>query len=363
MSHRTFRVLSFFAAVMAGLIPAYFVVFGTSHVFGTVRAVAVGDGPKTPRDAFVIGFSEPIVGDGLEGRITISPEKPFRTQWNDDRTNISIIPDGRWDTDGQYRVTIDQAKSGITKTVPTSSFSFRMPGYPDLLSVTPNNGSSDVVLDIEDPIIVRFDRTVKDFYVDFRISPQVDAVYENDVDKSVFRILPKGDVLPGTEYTVSIRAKWRGESDSAFKELGIASFTTLPEKPAEWAKDLSERVSQAKRFTHPSKFVGKYIDINLESQIMTLFQDGTAIDAYPVSSGKPGMETPKGEFAIRNKADKPWSKAYGLYMPNWMALVPDGKFGIHELPEWPGGYKEGANHLGIPVSHGCVRLGVGPAKR
>ena len=50
-------------------------------------------------------------------------------------------------------------------------------------------------------------------------------------------------------------------------------------------------------------------------------------------------------------------------MPNWMALVASGKFGIHELPEWPSGYKEGASHLGSPVSHGCVRLGVGPSKR
>jgi lipoprotein-anchoring transpeptidase ErfK/SrfK len=37
--------------------------------------------------------------------------------------------------------------------------------------------------------------------------------------------------------------------------------------------------------------------------------------------------------------------------------------GIHELPEWKNGYKEGANHLGTPVSHGCVRLGVGPAAK
>jgi len=47
-------------------------------------------------------------------------------------------------------------------------------------------------------------------------------------------------------------------------------------------------------------------------------------------------------------------------MPYWMAFTGAGH-GIHELPEWPGGAKEGAGHLGIPVSHGCVRLGVGPA--
>jgi len=43
-----------------------------------------------------------------------------------------------------------------------------------------------------------------------------------------------------------------------------------------------------------------------------------------------------------------------------MAFV-GSKYGLHELPEWANGYKEGQNHLGIPVSHGCVRLGIGDA--
>jgi lipoprotein-anchoring transpeptidase ErfK/SrfK len=50
-------------------------------------------------------------------------------------------------------------------------------------------------------------------------------------------------------------------------------------------------------------------------------------------------------------------------MPFWMAITPGGSFGIHELPEWPDGDKNGANDLGSPVSHGCVRLGIGPAER
>ena len=75
-----------------------------------------------------------------------------------------------------------------------------------------------------------------------------------------------------------------------------------------------------------------------------------------------GMETPQGQFSIYNKTPRAWSKTYALFMPFWMAFLPSGEMGIHELPEWPGGYKEGANHLGTPVSHGCVRLGVGDAK-
>ncbi len=363
MSPRTFRVLSFFAAVMAGLIPAYFLVSGSARLFGTVRAEAVGPSVSTPATPFVIGFTEPIDQDDLEGKVSMFPDEPFRIEWSADRSSLSVFPEGRWSSGGKYRVTIAEGRTGIAKTIPTSSFLFDVAGYPELVSITPADGSGDILLDIEDPITVRFDRPVRDFFVDFRIAPGVEVAYENDDAKTEFRLLPKEPVRPDTRYTVDIFVKWRGEPDSAYRTLGGASFTTLPEKPVEWAKDLVERAEQAKRFTHPSKPVGKYIDINLESQIMTLFQDGVAIDAYPVSSGKRGMETPKGEFAIRNKADKPWSKAYGLFMPNWMALVPDGKFGIHELPEWPGGYKEGTNHLGIPVSHGCVRLGVGPAKR
>lgn len=38
------------------------------------------------------------------------------------------------------------------------------------------------------------------------------------------------------------------------------------------------------------------------------------------------------------------------------------QYGIHELPEWPNGVKEGTGHLGTAVSGGCVRLGIGPAK-
>jgi len=81
-----------------------------------------------------------------------------------------------------------------------------------------------------------------------------------------------------------------------------------------------------------------------------------------VSTGKRGMETKTGQFKVSNKVPRAWSKKYHLFMPYWMAMVSSGEFGIHELPEWPGGFKEGQNHLGTPVSHGCIRLGVGPAK-
>jgi hypothetical protein len=104
----------------------------------------------------------------------------------------------------------------------------------------------------------------------------------------------------------------------------------------------------------------KRIEVNIGAQELSYFLGGVRQGTFPVSSGRAGMYTPLGHFKIDGKALRPWSK-YGLWMPYWMSLK-NGYFGIHELPEWPNGTKEGEDHLGKPVSHGCIRLGVGPAK-
>lgn len=110
----------------------------------------------------------------------------------------------------------------------------------------------------------------------------------------------------------------------------------------------------------PGRFEGKYIDIDLGQQKLCIIETNNILGCYTVSTGKPSMPTPTGTRFIQSKNPRAWSAKYGLYMPWWMNI--GGSYGIHELPEWPGGYKEGADHLGIPVSHGCVRLGVGPAQ-
>jgi lipoprotein-anchoring transpeptidase ErfK/SrfK len=111
---------------------------------------------------------------------------------------------------------------------------------------------------------------------------------------------------------------------------------------------------------NPIKLIKK-IKIDLKKQELSYFLGDIKLGKFRVSTGKWTMPTPKGTFKILNKIPRAWSKDYGLWMPYWLGLA-SGKFGIHELPEWPNGTKEGENHLGTPVSHGCIRLGVGPAK-
>ncbi len=104
---------------------------------------------------------------------------------------------------------------------------------------------------------------------------------------------------------------------------------------------------------------GKYIDISISNQVMTLFEDGIKDNGFLISTGTYGMPTPLGTFSVRNKRGNVWS-SYGLWMPYCMNFY--GGYFIHELPYWPNGYREGTNHLGMRVSHGCIRLGIGPAE-
>ncbi|MFO0764495.1 MAG: L,D-transpeptidase [Patescibacteria group bacterium] len=106
----------------------------------------------------------------------------------------------------------------------------------------------------------------------------------------------------------------------------------------------------------------KSIYVDLSEQKLQQKLNGITIAEYTVSTGKPGMRTPTGAFKVLNKSPRAWSNSAKLWMPYWMGFTTKGH-GLHELPEWPGGKKEGENHLGRPVSHGCIRLGIGAAKR
>jgi len=105
----------------------------------------------------------------------------------------------------------------------------------------------------------------------------------------------------------------------------------------------------------------KKIFIDTQNQLLAYVLGDVRLGLFPVSTGKYGMETPAGQFTVLEKSPRRWSRAAKLWMPYWMMFSWRGH-GIHELPEWNDGTKEGQNHLGIPVSHGCVRLGIGPAE-
>lgn len=92
------------------------------------------------------------------------------------------------------------------------------------------------------------------------------------------------------------------------------------------------------------------ISVDLDSQTMHVESKGKTFD-WKVSSGKPGYETPNGNFGVLWTDKDHFSDTYDKApMPNAIFFAPG--YAIH------GASKSAWGH---PASHGCVRLPVGKA--
>ncbi len=310
----------------------------------------------------LINFSSIVSIESVEESLDISPAESLSLKWLEGGKKLHIAPNKYWKNDTKYTLRI-KGRRGILGTSFDRHLHFYTEDYPRITSISPSKGEKNVLIDIEDPIVVNFDKSLKDFNVKFVIDPKGEFVSQISKTGTSINILSKSGLQKGEKYNIEVYVKPVGSSIEYYQKIFESDFETKPEELKNWDKNLEIRLIQAKKYTNAKILEGKYIDVNLKSQIMAIIENGEIVDTYLISSGKNGMNTPEGSFKIENKALKPWSKKYNLFMPYWMAITSSGEYGIHELPEWPGGYKEGANHLGIPVSHGCVRLGVGSAER
>lgn len=144
-------------------------------------------------------------------------------------------------------------------------------------------------------------------------------------------------------------------------EIQFGTDLTQKDTDGDGFSDKSEIWAGYDPRTKEPRLVTKKIEVTLAKQELKYYVNNVLLHQTIVSSGKWNWPTPVGEFKIINKHPRAWSKLAGLWMPYWMGFA-GGKFGIHDLPEWPNGKKEGLNHLGKPVSHGCIRLSSAEAK-
>lgn len=314
-------------------------------------------------EKIVVNFPLPIVPETVENNFSITPTSKIAMNWENGNRRLIISPESFWEPGVDYVIKITNGKNIFLKQF-EQTIAFRTRPLPKIKTIFPAKGEKEVAVDIEEPVRVTFDRPIDGYNVKFVVNPYEDLAYELESDKTAVRLLASSDFKWNTDYSIDILTKRSGQPADKYRMIGQTNFTTAKHvQPSSWDKDLKIRSLQAKEFTNPVLQNGKYVDVNLAQQTMVIFENGKAVDSFIISSGKKGMETPVGEFKIENKTPRAWSKKYSLWMPNWMAIVPSGEIGFHELPVWPGGYQEGANHLGTPVSHGCVRLGPGDAKK
>ena len=175
-----------------------------------------------------------------------------------------------------------------------------------------------------------------------------------------------------TGYSPRVKGKKMEEVDSDQDGLNdsveIALRTNIINKDSDGDgyADLDEVNSGHSPASTSAESVPKRVEISLKTNRLSYYFGTVKMGEFPVSPGIARMPTPTGEFRVAGKYPKAWSRSSKLWMPWWMNFTGKGAragaFGIHELPIWPGGRREGLSVLGKPASHGCVRLGIGPAK-
>jgi L,D-transpeptidase catalytic domain len=111
----------------------------------------------------------------------------------------------------------------------------------------------------------------------------------------------------------------------------------------------------------PRRALGKlhtvrtFLKIDRQRLRATLYRDGKRVWRAPVGVGKPGTETPGGNFWIRERLHVP--SRGSLYGP-----LAFGTAAYSKLSEWPGGGVVGIHGTNEPglipgrPSHGCVRV-------
>jgi murein L,D-transpeptidase YcbB/YkuD len=105
------------------------------------------------------------------------------------------------------------------------------------------------------------------------------------------------------------------------------------------------------------------IDLNIPALKLVVYEDGEAVKSYGVAVGKPGHDTPMGEYTMDHAEWNPWWRPPpGREWTRGKKDTPPGPdnpmgrvklffaplYFIHGTPE--------AESIGSPASHGCVRM-------
>jgi L,D-transpeptidase ErfK/SrfK len=158
--------------------------------------------------------------------------------------------------------------------------------------------------------------------------------------------------------------------DLGYEEIVAANPGVDP-----WLPGAGTRVAVPTRFVLPP---GPRIGMVINTAEMRLYfypapdtpWERRRVVTHPVGVGRVGLETPRGEFTVKDKVEGPsWTvppelaaqfTAEGLAFEPVMPPGPDNPLGDYALIlDKPGYAIHGTNHpwmIGMRVSHGCVRL-------
>jgi lipoprotein-anchoring transpeptidase ErfK/SrfK len=129
-------------------------------------------------------------------------------------------------------------------------------------------------------------------------------------------------------------------------------------------EEVGEYDAPAYRPTNPNNV---RVKVSLNNRMCYVMEGNRALLVTPVAIGKPGSETPRGNFTTYKKIEKKRSYTYGYYVsgssirPGKSANKPSGsRYVGYPMPYWVEFKSAYGFHAGSvwpqPRSHGCLRL-------
>lgn len=291
--------------------------------------------------------------------ITSFPAQRLIFKWNEDNDTLVIVPRTLWKPDTRYTIAFPQV-SGTADSGLSYMFVFQTVDYPQILSHSLQN--DDLLTEGEEMHII-FDRDISAYDLHAVARPAAELHQRVDYENNaIYLSVSKVDQSSARFHNITIFAKYKNVDEAQNYPVASVGFRSYMEEPEQWPEEFTERLHVAERTTVPHITEGRYIDVNLDVHVTTLFENGIFVRNFVNSPGAKETPTPTGTYQIYNKDPYALSNMFGVYLPYWMAFTENGEYGFHDLIVWPEGHqempsggKEGAGSIGNAVSPGCVR--------
>lgn len=105
--------------------------------------------------------------------------------------------------------------------------------------------------------------------------------------------------------------------------------------------------------------VGKRLVVSIGQQRLWVYENGTLLREFVISTGIDRSPTQPGVFQVQTHELNAYASAWDLWMPHFLGIYeawPGFMNGFHGLPSRNGGQILWANSLGRPTSFGCIIL-------
>ena len=348
------------AIIILGVVSLFvlvFIYYNTSEI----PEISYQQSPEIGEN-IIVHFPYALTEDNALKSFSIYPSIEGDTQWLKEINELRFIPIESFSPTQLYTVTIKRQFSFLnlaqslaqigsnetqygfqSKKLPTK-FNARIPDEQTIYYITESGLKRPVTIDVFYSYPGNREKDIKIIDIQTLNLYPDNTLVKLDTGSKIFK-LENG-------------IKRHVQNAETFNALGLNWNTIAPISQYELDSYLEGEPLFIKSLPHQKAAEGKFIDIDLGKMKLTMWENGSVVDEFPVAGkGNPAISpTRKGFFTVKLKKDNHFSRIYHVWMP-W-SINYSGDFFIHGWPYWPNGVM-----LTSKYSGGCIRLNTDNAKR